>query len=197
VTEGGAESFLVMHGIGNHRPPEHWQFWISAQLAAAGHQVLYPGFPEPDKPSFAAWSRTLLEQLDAMRHLRRTVICHSLSCLLWFAIAPDVDGSKRPTRLLLVAPPDPKQVPPAGSEFLRGFSAAAVAASATDEIRVVCSDADPYNPGSAERMYAEPIGCAVDVIDGAGHITPETGYGAWPSLRRWSLRETASLSANL
>ena len=35
----GTESFLVLHGLGNHRPPEHWQFWISAQLAAAGNEA--------------------------------------------------------------------------------------------------------------------------------------------------------------
>jgi len=191
-----AESFLVLHGIGNHRPPEHWHFWISAQLAAAGHQVLYPALPSPDTPSFDAWARALDDQLGAMRHSRRTIICHSLSCSLWFAVAPGLDQAKRPERLLLVSPPDPKQIPPAGSEFIRGFSAQDVAASATEEIRVVCSDVDPYNPAGATLMYAEPIGCPVDVLYGAGHITPDTGYGPWPSLLTWTLHQVDRLSAN-
>jgi hypothetical protein len=37
-------------------------------------------------------------------------------------------------------------------EFIRAFCPDAVAASVTDELRVVCSDADPYNPIGAAKM---------------------------------------------
>jgi predicted alpha/beta hydrolase family esterase len=192
----GAESFLVLHGLGNHRPPEHWQFWVSARLAAAGHQVLYPDLPEPDAPSLAAWSATVHGRLEAMQGPRRTVICHSLSCLLWFAIAADVDPARRPGRLLLVAPPDPHHVPPEGSDFTHEPSLGAVTASATEEVRIVCSDADPYNPTGAGRMFGEPLGCPVDLLAGAGHINPDSGYGPWPSVEAWCLRERATLTAD-
>lgn len=188
------QSFLVLHGLANHRPPEHWQFWISAQLAADGHQVLYPGLPDPDTPSFADWAGTLHQQLDAMRGPQRTVICHSLSCLLWLAVAGDIRADRRPSRLLLVSPPDPHHVPEAGGEIVRPFSPAAAAASATDELRVVCSDADPYNPTGAVQMYSEPLGCPVDVLPGAGHITPGDGYGAWPSLEAWCHKRASAVA---
>ena len=187
------QSFLVLHGIGNHRPPEHWQFWVSSQLAAIGHQVLYPGLPDPDAPPYDAWATALEDQLRQMGHFRRTVICHSLSCLLWVSLAPEIEHDLRPARLLLVSPPDPSCVPPAGGEFIRPFSCAAVAGSVTDELRVVCSDNDPYNPTGAVGMYAEPLRCPVDVLEGAGHITPDSGYGAWPSLESWCLGRTTSL----
>ena len=61
---------------------------------------------------------------------------------------------------------------------------------------MVCSDADPYNPTGAKVMYADPIGCQVDVLDAAGHITPDTGYGPWPSLWNWALGQANGLSAN-
>ena len=43
-------SFLILHGLENHRPPDHWQFWLAARLVGHGHRVLYPGLPTPDHP---------------------------------------------------------------------------------------------------------------------------------------------------
>jgi predicted alpha/beta hydrolase family esterase len=179
------QSFLVLHGIGNHRPPEHWQFWISARLAADGHQVLYPSLPEPDAPSLQAWATTVHEQLGVMRNPRRTVLCHSLSCLLWLSIAAEISPGSRPSRLLLVAPPAPDRVPAAGVDLIRGFATADVTSSVTDELRVVCSDDDPYHPGGAAETYGKLLSCPVDVIPGAGHINPDSGYGPWRSLEMW------------
>ena len=71
-------SFLILHGLANHRPPAHWQFWLAARLAAEGHFVLYPGLPAPDAPSLVAWQDDLYRHLGMMGGGDRTVICHSL-----------------------------------------------------------------------------------------------------------------------
>lgn len=189
-------SFLVLRGIANHRPPEHWQFWLSAQLAAAGHQVLYPGLPSPDTPSYASWAAIVHGHLAEMDAPCRTVICHSLSCILWLSLGPQVPRTLRPERVLLVAPPDPLCVPPAGHEFILPFSATAAAASAMQELRVVCADNDPYNPAGARGMYGERLGCPVDVLEHAAYATPESGYGPWPSLASWCLGYAERVLAN-
>jgi hypothetical protein len=31
-----ATGFLILHGVENHRPPEHWQFLLAAQLVEHG-----------------------------------------------------------------------------------------------------------------------------------------------------------------
>lgn len=74
-----AASFLLLHGIENHRPPQHWQFLLAADLVGAGHDVRYPA------------------------------------------------------------------------------------------------------------LYGDPLDVAATVVPGAGHITPDSGYGHWPDALRWCL----------
>jgi len=191
------ESFLILHGIENHRLPEHWQFWIAGRMRDRGHQVLYPGLPDPDTPSYLEWASALDDNLAAMDGDRRTVIAHSLACLLWMRRADGLDPRRRVNRLLLVSPPANEQVPSAGTEFrVEAINADAVRASASDEIRIVCSDNDPYNPAGASQLYAGPLGCPVNTLPGVGHITPDEGYGRWPSLEAWCRGATRELRAD-
>jgi predicted alpha/beta hydrolase family esterase len=179
-------SFLLLHGLENHRPPEHWQFWLASQLYARGHQVLYPGLPEPDAPRYAAWRHALGTQLAELRGNERVVICHSLSCLLWLRAAPALIAAEFVDRLLLVSPPESAQLPPNGAEFaLVGVDAAAVRASVGGGLRVAGCDGDPFSPAGAQAAYGDPLGVTADILPGAGHITPASGYGAWPSVLAW------------
>jgi len=50
------------------------------------------------------------------------------------------------------------------------------------------SDADPYNPTGAESVYGDAPGVPATIADGAGHITPDSGYGPWPFATEWCLR---------
>jgi predicted alpha/beta hydrolase family esterase len=182
------KSFLILHGIENHRPPAHWQFWLAARLAEAGQNVLYPALPNPDAPCYRTWDEALHRQLAALAGDDRVVICHSLSCLLWLRAAGGIAEAERPTRLLLASPPASSSVPEAAASFrLRELDVRAIRRSVTDQIRVVCSEDDPYNRVGARTTYAEPLGAQIDVVPGAGHITAEDGYGPWPSLFEWCL----------
>jgi uncharacterized protein len=182
-----AASFLILHGMENHRPPQHWQFLLAADLVRAGHDVRYPGLPQPDAPELADWLRALGRELAAMTGGPSTVVCHSLACLLWFhaahrGISPGVD------RLLLVSPPASGNVPDNGAAFrLDTIDAGAVRASASTDIAIACSDDDPYNAVGAQALYGDPLDVTAKVIEGAGHITPDSGYGHWPFALRWCL----------
>jgi uncharacterized protein len=192
-----AAAYLILHGIENHRPPEHWQFWLTARLRDRGHHVLYPGLPDPDKPCFDSWVRVLREQLAQMEGRERVVVCHSLACLMWFGAAPAFDDVCRVDRLLLVSPPASERVPEGGASFrLSHLDVDAVIASVGSTIRIVCSDADPYNPIGADVLYAGDLDAEVDLIPGAGHITPSTGYGPWPSAKAWCLDPSQRLRAD-
>lgn len=184
---GVPDSFLILHGMANHRPPDHWQFWLAAALAERGHRVLYPDLPHPDAPRLALWEDVLHDHLTQLVDSRRTVICHSLSCLLWFKAAASIGEDDRPDRLLLVSPPASHQVPEAGAELrIEAFDAVTVSGSVRGQIRVVCSDDDPYNTQGAQTLYAEPLGVVADVVPGAEHITPNSGYGPWPWAADWA-----------
>jgi predicted alpha/beta hydrolase family esterase len=180
-------SFLILHGIENHRPPEHWQFLLAAQLVERGHEVRYPALPEPDAPPLEKWLSTLQEELAALTGEQRVVVCHSLACLLWFRAAERGIGSPV-DRLLLVAPPASERVPDSGASFrLDSFDAAAVRASVGGEIAIACSDDDPYNPAGAQSLYGDALGVTATIVEGAGHITPNAGYGPWPFATEWCL----------
>jgi predicted alpha/beta hydrolase family esterase len=182
----GTSSFLIVHGIANRRPPDHWQFQLAATLAAEGAQVLYPGMPDPDAPTRRAWLKVLREELARMEGDERTVVCHSLACLLWMAAAPDLDARLRPDRVLLVSPPAPQQLPEGADDFrLRLEGGVELTSGARRETRIVASDADPYNRVGAAALYADPLGIEFDLVEGGGHITPAEGYGPWPGLVDW------------
>jgi uncharacterized protein len=181
-------SYLILHGIGNERPPEHWQFQLAAELTQGGHEVRYPGLPDPHSPALDSWLSVLAEELNALTGQQRTVICHSLACLLWFhAASRKLDADWSVDRVLLVSPPDSAQVPDAAASFrIVDLDIAAVQRSARCELTIVCSDADPYNPAGAQALYGDQLGIRVTLIPGAGHITPASGYGRWPWVKDWT-----------
>lgn len=172
-------SFLILHGW-QGSGPDHWQTWLAQRLAAAGEDVRYPDLPDPGRPHVEEWAEVLHAELDEMAG-ERTVVCHSLACLLWAR-----EGQRaRADRVLLVTPPCPiSPIPEASSFYPTPLDHEAVQGSAR-ELRVVASDNDPYCPAGAERSFANPLGLPCDVLPGAGHVNPDAGYGPWPAVEAW------------
>jgi hypothetical protein len=192
--------YLILHGWQNRRPPDHWEHILARALEADGARVVYPQLPDPDTPQVDDWievARLGLEELGA----GATVLCHSLSCLMWAQLAPRLEPGERPGRLLWVAPPGPSlfRTETAISSFAPvGLDAAAIlASSASQPVRLVCSDGDPYCPEGAERVYGEPLGLDVDLLGGQAHINPDAGYGEWPSVLDWCRDPTVRLRARI
>lgn len=176
--------FLILHGLENHRPPQHWQFLLAAALVERGHEVRYPDLPNPDRPDLKTWLGVLRAELADLDAEQLTVVCHSLACLLWFQLAEqNHHGPVR--RLLLVSPPDSAVVPDTAASFrISTLNAPRVAASAR-EVAIASSDADPYNPTGAQAMYGDPLGVTATLVPGCGHLTPDSGYGPWPWALQW------------
>jgi len=184
-------SFLILHGW-QGSGPGHWQTWIAGRLRSLGESVSYPELPEPDTPHLDRW----LEVLDA--ELARApaglvVLCHSLGCVLWLQHAHRCVAGSPAERALLVAPPSPSASLPG----VRGFFPLAVepeeVARAAGSTLVVAADDDPYCAEGAERLYGSPLELPVHVIEGAGHINTDAGYGPWPQLEAWCVGEAAAL----
>ena len=47
----------------------------------------------------------------------------------------------------------------------------------------MCSDNDPYCPEGAANVYR---GLPTDLLEGEGHINPDSGYGPWPAVEAWA-----------
>lgn len=180
--------FLVLHGWQNHRPPGHWQDWLTERLRASGEQVLYPQLPDPDRPSLDAWLDVLRGELRMLGTGERVVIAHSLGCLLWLRHAATARPEQRVDRVLLVCPAGPAALPADLAPFYDApLDVGAVRESARRGVELVCTDADPWCPEGAAAYYGHGLDVPVHVVEGAGHLSLDEGYGAWPAVERWAL----------
>jgi predicted alpha/beta hydrolase family esterase len=196
VTVVWERTFLVLHGVENRRPAGPWQHHLAQQLRERGEQVFYPQLPDPDRPQLAAWIEMIQAELQMMRG-ERVVVCHSLACTVWFHLSTRNGGTAAADRLLLVSPPGPAAF---SWDVIAGFAPTSLdltslrlAASAP---RLVFSDDDPYCPEGAAEVYGGPLGCDVDVLPRAGHVTVDDGYGPWPSATAWCLEPTTRVTTN-
>jgi uncharacterized protein len=178
-----APDHLILHGW-QGSGLDHWQTWLFRRLRPAAS---FPGFPDPDFPHLEPWLETLRAALDRAAPAP-TVVCHSLGCVLWLHYAAHrAETDPRAGRVLLVAPPCACSPTPELADFFPvPRDPDAVARAAEGETRLVCSDADPYCPEGAVRAYAEPLRIGAEVLDGAGHLNAEAGYGPWPEVEAWA-----------
>jgi uncharacterized protein len=179
--------FLILHGLGGSGPG-HWQAWLAGRLQSLGLAAAFPELPDPEDPDPDAWLDALAGELAGAGE-RPTVICHSLACLLWLRAAARADEPLGADRVLLVSPPWREDIPEV-ERFLRHGAGAADVAAAARETLIVAADEDPYRePGALESRFAGPLGLPVAIVEGAGHINPESGYGPWPEVEAWCLGE--------
>lgn len=180
--------FLILHGVENHRPPDHWQYWLAEQLRERREIVLYPQLPDADSPELESWLRLIRAELAQLGAGERVVVCHSLAALAWLNLAGRLRDGERVQRVLLVSPPKGDILWPAVAEFAPPADLSAKSLrNASDTTRIVSSDADPYCPGGADHLYASPLEVPIDVIPGGGHLSIDDGYGAWPGVLDWCL----------
>ena len=182
-TDAPFRRFLILHGWGGSGP-EHWQSWLGRRLSAAGETVRYPLLPQPDNPELTPWLATLRSELRAMTGAR-IVICHSLAVLLWLHHAQGTDA-EAVDRLLLVAPPGPSANNSQVATFFPAPLDARALRRSAREILLVCSDADPFCPEQAAKIYSAPLGIETHRLPPAAqHINVAAGYGPWPWVEQW------------
>ncbi len=182
---------LLLHGWQGSEPG-HWQRWLDEELTTVGAQVRFPELPECDVPCPDRWGAVLHAELAALAALpgsgERVVCAHSLGCVLWFREAARVAPELRVDRVALVAPPCPGARVAALARFYPTRADREAVAGAAGHTRLVCADDDPYCPGRGARQHwGEPLGLAVDLLPGRGHLNVEAGYGPWPAMRAWVL----------
>jgi predicted alpha/beta hydrolase family esterase len=187
-------SFLILHGVENRRPAEHWQYDLAQRLREGGEQVFYPQLPDPDRPAPAAWVEAIEAELAMMRG-ERIVVCHSLACAAWFHVSAGSGQTPVADRVLLVSPPGPEAF---SWEVIAAFTPASLELTrlklAVATPRLACSDNDPYCVEGAADVFGRPLGWDVDLLPGAGHVTISNGYGPWPSVLEWCLDSTTRLT---
>lgn len=191
--------FLILHGWGGNKP-EHWQEHLYRKLTEAGAKVHYPKMPEPTAPRLAAWLSRVNEEFAEIQqqtpNAPLTVLTHSLGSITWMHLTAQ-RGAAAPAladRVLLIAPPyvlpqaPPVDAPPTVTEFFPPpFDPAAIQAAARETV-LIASDTDDYATYDQSGGYAAKLGVPIQLLKGAGHISPYYGYGEWPWVLEWCLR---------
>ena len=189
---GEPSSFLILHGYENRRPASHWQRWLSLELTARGHDVRYPQLPDPDQPDLERWRDVALANLATLTEGTIAVIAHSASALLW--LHEQSSGSRvQVDRVALVAPPEASIAreleavsafawPPEQGQAVQDH-APRLHLGADDAI-VVVGTGDEFAPHGAAGI-APFVDARTVELEGAGHITPASGFGPWPEMLAW------------
>jgi len=167
------EKVLLVHGWGGSDFP-HWQSWLAGEIAKEYGTVQFLHFTDVDTPKLDLWSDELLEALESFKP--EIVICHSLANTLWFHLC-NTTTLKEIQKLYLVAPPSLQCSVPELKEF---FPVQIPRQLYAKKALLVSSTNDPYMSIDEANILQKELAVEMKVLENAGHINAESGYGEWP-----------------
>ena len=160
---------LMLPGYGDSGP-EHWQSRWEAADASLRRVVQRDWLA----PTLAEWRETLDRAVTACDR-PPILVAHSLGCALVAHWARQAD---RPVAgALLVAPADTDMVALV-LEAVASFAPVPLEPLPFPSIVVASSD-DPYVTLERAQIFARVWGSRFVVIEAAGHINADSGYGDW------------------
>ena len=173
-----SQKVLLLHGWGGSDYP-HWQSWLAGEIAKNYGTVSFLEFSDFESPSFSVWKQELLTHLKEFKP--DIVICHSLANTLWFHLC-NTNAIQKVQKLYLVAPPSIKcEIPELGNFFPLDMPKNPHA----KETLLVASTNDPYMNIDEAKELQKSLGVEMVVLENAGHINADSGYGEWP----WILKK--------
>lgn len=148
----------------------HWQT-VWEQTLPHAVRVRQQDWETPDPE---AWIAALAATVEAAPW-PVLLVAHSLGCIAATSLPTPLRC--RVAGALLVAPADVER--PDAPDCLRAF-APVPRHSLPFQSVVVASDDDPYCPLARAAGFAQDWGSRLVVLNHAGHINADAGYGAWP-----------------
>lgn len=180
------DKVLILHGWGGSDAP-HWQAELAAAVARAYGTVSFPLLDNCHFPSKNRWVKQLKEILEDFKP--DTVVCHSLANTLWFWLCQEQEFmQKLPEieRLFMVSPPSLTTEIDTIKTF---FPCAMPEKLYAKEIEMIVSDNDPYITVTEAKGMAQHYNIPLSVIEDAGHINAESGYGKWELIENLVLEQ--------
>ena len=173
---------LILHGWGGSDEP-HWQWWLKGQLLEKGYEVSFPSFPNRDFPKFDEWMNTLEKEYNSFQP--DIVVCHSLANILWFHFAQN-NTLRELDKLMLVAPVRKT----CNIKELKSFFPYPIPKKLNaKEIIMVGSTNDPYLSTEEAIGLQSDLNIGLKILDNAGHINAESGFGELSCAFDWIERE--------
>ncbi|UFH59412.1 RBBP9/YdeN family alpha/beta hydrolase [Sulfurovum mangrovi] len=163
---------LILHGWGGSDAP-HWQAELAAEIAKNYGTVSFPLLDNCHFPSKNRWIKQVKQLIKAFNP--DTVVCHSLANTLWFWLCEEEDMSTV-ERLFMVSPPSLDTEEKTIKSF---FPAPMPNDLHAKEVRMIVSDNDPWITVDEAQKMASRYDIPLSVIENAGHINADSGYGKW------------------
>ncbi len=179
------QKVLIVHGWGGSDFP-HWQSWLAGEIAKDYGTVCFPKLHDTELPDKTEWTTQLKTHLQEFQP--DIVVCHSVANILWFHMC----NEKLITplqKLYLVAPPSLR----CDIEELRSFFPVTIPRDLyAKEVLLIASTNDPYMKLSEVKELGKLLGVDIKILEDAGHINTESGYGEWP----WILQDITNKRVN-
>ncbi len=177
-----SKKVLILHGLGGSNFP-HWQAWTASELIKKNYTVSFPLFPNKNNPTLELWLETLDKEIGHFQP--DIIICHSVANILWFHY---VNNYKVNTieKLMLVAPVSQDCSLEEISTFLPYPICEDLKAK---EIIMVSSTNDPYMTSDEVMDLQSKLNIGLKILDDAGHINANSGYGELSCAVDWIVRE--------
>jgi len=172
------EKVLLLHGWGGSHFP-HWQSWLAGELAKDYGTVSFLRLSNCDMPDLGMWKQELKEHLAEFKP--DIVLCHSLANILWFNLCNE-ESLDEVKKLYLVAPP---RIDCQIEELQSFFPVKVPTNPHAKEVLLITSTNDPYMNEAEAKDLQKALGVEMKVLQNAGHINAQSGYGAW----EWMLNE--------
>jgi len=170
---------LILHGW-QGSPSPHWQTFLQAQLLTNNYEVSFPMLPNKDNPDLDLWLMTLDFQIQTFKP--EIIICHSLANILWFHYVNQNKMTYELEKLMLVSPVSPL----CKIEELKSFFPYQVPNDLKAKNKIMASsDNDPYITIDELYELSNHLSIGLKIIEGAGHINTESGYGKLSCAYDW------------
>jgi len=166
------KKILILHGWGGSDFP-HWQSSLASSIAKDYGTVAFPLLDNCHFPSKNRWLKQVKEILISFQP--HTVVCHSLANNLWMWLC-ESEEVREVERLFMVSIPslDSKE------KTIKTFFPCPLPQSLyAKEIHIIVSDNDPWVKLEEIKSIAIHLGAKLTILEDAGHINADSGFGKW------------------
>ncbi len=163
---------LILHGWGGSDAP-HWQAELASEIAKNYGTVSFPLLDNCHFPSKNRWVKQVKAILEDFKP--DTVVCHSLANTLWFWLCQEEEMIDV-ERLFMVSPPSLNTKESTIKTFFPCPTPSNIYAK---KVHMLVSDNDPWVKLDEAQALATHFDAAFTVVENAGHINADSGYGKW------------------
>ena len=173
---------LILHGWGGSDHP-HWQSHLASEIAKDYGTVSFPLLDNCHFPSKNRWVRQVKKILEEFQPT--TVVCHSLANTLWFWLCQeDIETIEN---LIMVSPPSLNTT----ESTIKTFFPCKIPKNIhAKNIELIVSDNDPWVKLDEAKNLAQTINANYTVIENAGHINADSGYGKWEFIENLIIKKS-------